>query len=78
MKRVDKPIFYERHALRRMNHRGVSEDQVEQTIRKPDQQRRANREGGTRFEKRFSRNKRLALIVDEEKALICVVTAFWM
>lgn len=78
MRRADKAIVYEAHVKRRMNQRGISTDQVERSVRSPDQERRATREGAIRFEKRLSNRRRLAVIADEESTLIRVVTAFWM
>ena len=73
----DKLIQYEEHALRRMQERGISREQIERTVRSPERARAARREGATRFEKRLSKRKRLNVIADVEVSVIRVVTGFW-
>ncbi|MBN1512873.1 MAG: DUF4258 domain-containing protein [Phycisphaerae bacterium] len=77
MKRKEKPIRYEKHALKRMGERSVSTDQVERAVRSPDGERVARREGATRLEKRFSARRRLVVIIEEEHSFVRVVTTFW-
>ena len=69
---------YEIHAIERMQDRGVSCDQVGKVVRRPTENRPAKRKGARRLEKRISVKKRLAVIVEEEKDFIRIVTAFWI
>ncbi len=78
MKWSDKPLRYETHALKRMQDRGVSREQVTKTVRRPSTNRLARREGAKRLERKLSKRKRLAVIVEEEKDFIRVVSAFWL
>jgi hypothetical protein len=77
MKRADKRIRYHDHALTRMSQRGVSSDQVAQTLRKPDTERPAKNQNAKRFEKTFSKTKRLSVIAEEKPAEFWVISAFW-
>ena len=76
MKRKDKPIRYEVHARRRMAQRGIDEDQVVQTTKNPDQRGPARRSGAEKLTKKFSKTRRLIVIVEEEPTCIWVVTAY--
>lgn len=78
MVRSRKPLQFEAHALLRMQGRGISEDQIERAVRSPDVSRPARREGCRRLEKRFSRRRRLAVIVEPTRGFIRVISAFWM
>jgi hypothetical protein len=44
----------------------------------PDVARPARRSGAVRLEKRLSTTKRLAVIVEETRDFVRIVTAFWM
>ena len=65
MRRADKPIRYENHALRRMKQRNVTYDQVTRTVRAPQENRPAKRPGARRLRRRFSASKVLNVIVEE-------------
>ncbi len=78
MKRSDKPLRYEKHALKRMQERGVSRDQVKRTVHRPLANRPARRDGARRLEQKMSARKRLAVIVEEDKGFFRVVSAFWL
>ena len=78
MKWRDKPIRFDVHALRRMNQRGISREQVVEVVRKPQANRPAKRPDAKRLEARFSARKRLAVIVEDETDCIYVISAFWM
>ena len=78
MKWHDKPIRYEVHALRRMNQRGISREQVAEVVRKPQANRPAKRVGARRLESRFSARRRLAVIVENQSDHIGIISAFWM
>ena len=77
MKRRDKAIFYEPHARRRMQQRGVSEQQVSQTVRNPDTRRPARRDDARRFEKALSSKRRLVVIARETDSSFTVISTFW-
>ena len=72
----DKIIRYQEHALGRMNERGISKEQVEQTIWFHDCVRNAKRPGAKRFEKRFSPRRRITVIAEEFAREFWVVSAF--
>ena len=61
-----------------MRQRGISEEQVEAVVDKPDVARPARRDGAVRLEKRLGTTTRLAVIVEETRDFVRVVTAFWM
>jgi len=71
-------LHFETHAVNRMRQRGISEEQVEAVVDKPDVARPSRRDGAVRLEKRLSTTKRLAVIVEETRDFVRVVTAFWM
>jgi hypothetical protein len=76
MRAREKPIWFEAHALQRMNQRGISRQQVESAVRNPDVQRPARRPGAIRLERRLSSSRRINVIVEEEKTFIRVVTVW--
>ncbi len=78
MKRSEKPLRYEIHALERMQDRGVSRDQVAKTVHHPSTNRAARRKGTKRLERQLSPRKRLAVIAEEEKDFIRIVSVFWV
>ena len=78
MRRIPKQIRYDEHALRRMRERGVSREQVERTIDRPHATRPARRPRSTRFEFAFSSRRRLAVIAEEFKTEIWIISVFWM
>ena len=73
-----KEIRFDTHALRRMQQRAVSRDQIEACVTKPDLMRPARSVGARRFEKQLSRKKRLAVVIEEHDAYIRVITAWWI
>ncbi len=76
MQRGDKWVrFMEPHARSKMQERGLSKQQVESVLRRPDTIRRA-KGGRLRFEKELSRKRRLAVIVKETPDWLIVITAF--
>lgn len=77
MKRRDKAIFYEPHARRRMQQRGVSEKQVSQTLRDPDAERPARRDDDRRYEKQLSSKRRLVVIARENDSSFTVISTFY-
>lgn len=72
----DKIIRYQEHALGRMSERGISKEQVEQTIWFHDRVRNANRLGAKRFEKKFSPRRRITVIAEEFEREFWVISAF--
>ena len=79
MRREDKWIgFVEPHALTRINQRGITKQEVTAVLRRPDNIRRARQLGAKRFEKNFSKRKRIAVIVEETADTLWVMTAFPM
>lgn len=76
--RRDKFLRYEVHAKTRMAQRGISREQVEAVVFNPDTSRPAERPGAKRLEKKLSTSVRLAVIVEEDEAMIRIVTAFKM
>jgi arginine repressor len=77
MKRIEKRIRYQEHALQRLAERGISKDQVSRTLREPDAVRTAKRMGARRFEKAMSKRNRLVVIA-EETANEFMVISTWM
>jgi hypothetical protein len=78
MRREDKWVRYlERHGLARIYARGISRQQVEVVLRRPDAIRRAKISAYKRFEKRISRRRRLAVIAEETSDSLIVITSFW-
>ena len=78
MKWSEKPLRYEIHALERMQDRGVSREQVTKTVRHPSTNRVTRRKGAKRLERQLSPRKRLAVIVEEEKGFIRIISVFWI
>ena len=76
MKRLDKRIRYGEHALQRLLERGVSRDQVSQTLRQPDAERKAKRKGAKRFEKSISKRMRIVVIAEETASEFMVISAW--
>ena len=76
MHRRDRIIRYQERALGRMSERGISKEQVEQTIRFHDGVRNANRPGAKRFEKKFSPKRRIVVIAEEYEREFWVISAF--
>jgi len=78
MRGSTKPIRYEPHAEERLHERGVSEEQVERTLRSPDKVRPARRPGFRRYEKAISTRRRLAVIAEPGQDFVTVLTVWWM
>jgi len=78
MKGRDTPLQFEQHAAWRMRKRGVSPEQVVETVYRPDAVRPARRPGAQRYEKAFSARRRLAAIAEREEAFLRIVSAWWM
>ena len=76
MKREDKPLRYEEHARKRMRQRGISEDQVEKTVRSPDTRGSAKREGAEKLSKKFTKTRTVIVIAEEEQGFIRIVSAY--
>ena len=76
MKRRDKTIRYQAHARRQMRRRGISVEQVERCVRKPDAERPARRSGAKRLEKKLSARTRVVVIAEEGSTEVWIVTAF--
>ena len=72
----DKVIRYQAHAMRRMQKRGITQGQVEQTIRKPDRKGPAKRPGATRFERKASKRRKTIVIAEEHDTSFWVITAW--
>jgi hypothetical protein len=77
IKRADKRIRYQDHAVSRMGQRGVSHDHVMQTLRHPDAERPAKSRPAKRFEKAFSARRRLIVIATEKTSEFMVISAWW-
>ena len=77
MRPRDKVIRYQVHAKQRMRGRGITEGQVEQTIRKPDRTASARRPGATRFERRLSTRRTIVVVAEKHAMSFWVITA-WM
>lgn len=71
----DKIIRYQEHALARMSERGISKEQVEQTIWFHDSKRNAKVPGATRFEQKLSPRRRMVVIAKESEREFRVITA---
>jgi hypothetical protein len=78
MRRGEKPIRYQPHALRNFQRRGIDKTQVERVIRRPDVQRHARRKGAIRLEGKLSPRRRLAVILEEDATGVFVITAFFV
>lgn len=76
MKREDKPIRYEAHAHKRLKMRGITEDQVKATIRKPTSSGKARRKGALKLTKKLSPKRSITVIIEEEARFIRVVAAY--
>jgi hypothetical protein len=77
MKRADKPIIYEAHALNRMAQRGVTREHVAASVRRPNASRPAKRKGARRLERSFSARRRLVVIAEEGANFIRLVSVWW-
>ncbi len=77
MKRIDKRIRYLDHALERLGERAITKEQVAQTLRHPDAIRPAKSKPARRFERAFSKRKRLVVIAEEKATEILVISAWW-
>ena len=76
MKTHEKPIFFERHAQRRMAQRGIKENEVFETIRRPHKTGPAERENAKRVEHSFATNRRIVVIIEEGPSFIRVVSTW--
>jgi len=76
VKRRDKTIRYQTHAIRRLNQRGISYEQIEQTIKSADAVRKAKRKGTKRFEKKLSKRTRITVIAEEHASEIWVISVW--
>jgi len=61
-----------------MAQRGVSEEQVEEAIQRPDRRRPARRPRAARYEKQISLSRRLCVILDVERDVFRIVSVFWI
>ena len=61
-----------------MSQRGVTSDQVRQTLRHPDRVRRAKREDAQRFEKQVTAKKSLCVIATEDDQEFRVISVWWL
>ena len=77
MKRADKIIRYQAHALRRMAQRGVTSTHVASALRNPDAERPAKRKDARRFEKVISKRRRVVVIASESASDFWVISAWW-
>ena len=77
IKRADKRIRYHEHALMRMRERGVSHDNVAQTLFQPDAVRPAKTRKAHVFEKALSKRKRLKVVAEERPLEFWVISALW-
>ena len=78
IKRADKRIRHQDHAVSRMGQRGVfpTMDHVVQTLRHPDAERPAKSRLAKRFEKAFSARRRLIVIATEKTSEFMVISAW--
>jgi hypothetical protein len=60
-----------------MGQRGVTHDQVAQTLRHPNAEMPAKSRPAKRFEKRFSTKRRLIVIAEEKLSEFMVISAWW-
>ncbi len=59
-----------------MRQRGITEDQVTETVRSPDQRGPARRKGAEKLARRFSKTRRIIVIVEEEQEFIRIISAY--
>ena len=76
--RKRKYLRFETHAVKRMQKRGISQEQVEDVVKNPDKAGSAKRKGSRRLEKQMSRRRRLAVILEETDEFYRIVTAWWV
>jgi hypothetical protein len=75
-RRINKPIYYEPHAMLRLAQRGITKLQVEAAIADPHSRRPAKRQGSTRISQRLNARETLTVIIEETPNSIIVVTAW--
>ncbi len=76
MKRRDKTIRYTPYAKDRMRSRGITEQQARRVVRDYDVIRPAHRPNRRRYEKKFSKKKRITVIAEERARSFLVVSAW--
>jgi hypothetical protein len=69
---------FRQHARTRQAQRGFTHDHVAQTLRRPDRERPAKGPHAKRFEKAFSKKRRLVVIAEENPSEFLVITAWWL
>lgn len=72
-----KEIEFTIHVDERMAARGISRNQVVNTVRQPGTREAGNTEYTQRIERDFHPNRRLVVIIEELADRIKVVTAYW-
>lgn len=71
-------LILKEHAVMQMRVRGISLEQIEETLRNPDTIGKAKLKGAKRIEKKISSRRRLAVIIVVERRFIRIITAFWV
>ena len=74
MRRDEKAIRYTDHARRRMAQRGITQQQVEAALARPDAVRPADTPDARQFEKRLSKRRRITIVAVETSDAFRVVT----
>lgn len=75
-RRINKPIEYEAHAIKRGEQRDISRTYIEEAISNPHSRRPAKRDDGIRVEYKINGTETLSVIYRETKEKICVITAW--
>jgi hypothetical protein len=71
-------VILSRHAAERMIQRGITQDEVEATIRTPDTHSPGNTTYAERFERDFPPAKRLVVIAEKVGDDYKIVTTYWV
>ncbi len=73
---VSSEIYYDRHAIRKLEQKHISKELVESVLLKPDTKLPSTSKGTNRWRKKFG-NKWLYVIFKRRNNKILVVTEFW-
>jgi len=73
---INKSIFFEKHALKRLEQRGISRSQVEKAICDPHHRQPATRKGAWKVKHNLDGVMEITAVFEEGSTAIRVITAW--